>query len=74
MRRRGLNIRQDAQPARAAYEAWGYRRVTPLVPWDNAPGAGAWQHEARPLTSSGRAFASRAACLAPSTYGTSSLS
>lgn len=32
-----LNVRQDAQSAQAAYRAWGYRRVTSLMPWDNAP-------------------------------------
>lgn len=32
-----LNVRQDAEAAQAAYKAWGYRRVTSLIPWDNAP-------------------------------------
>jgi len=32
-----LNCRPDALGAQAAYAAWGYRRVTSVVPWEGAP-------------------------------------
>lgn len=31
-----LNCRPDAEAAQAAYAAWGYRRVTSVVPWEGA--------------------------------------
>ncbi|GGZ45517.1 hypothetical protein GCM10010387_45030 [Streptomyces inusitatus] len=32
-----LNVRQDAEAARGAYRAWGYRKVGETRPWDGAP-------------------------------------
>jgi ribosomal protein S18 acetylase RimI-like enzyme len=32
-----LNVRQDAEPARAAYAKWGYRRAASVIPWADAP-------------------------------------
>lgn len=32
-----LNVRQDANPAQAAYEAWGYQRAASVIPWEGAP-------------------------------------
>lgn len=31
-----LNCRPDAAAAQAAYRTWGYRRVTSVVPWEDA--------------------------------------
>lgn len=32
-----LNVRQDVGAGKAAYAAWGYRRVTSVIPWEDAP-------------------------------------
>lgn len=32
-----LNCRPDAEAAQAAYQSWGYRRVTSVVPWAGGP-------------------------------------
>jgi ribosomal protein S18 acetylase RimI-like enzyme len=32
-----LNVHHAAAAAQAAYKAWGYRRVTVVIPWDSAP-------------------------------------